>query len=217
MRAAERVERAERSAAILAAQVQWHETRSIVGTPAESYLRSRGITAPTPPSIRFGRVPMWRDKTTGKDGRPFPALIAACQNIRGTVVGVQRVYLTEDGHKAHMTNPKLSLGQVRGCAVRLGPVARAIIVCEGPEDGLTLRQRFPGASVWVALGTGNLPFVELPEGIETVTIAGDNNAPGRAAVAAASEAFAAQGREVRTIYPDAAFEDWNDELMGVRA
>ncbi len=212
-----RVERGERSAAILAAQTQWHEARSVVGTPAESYLRSRGITAPIPASIRFGRVPLWRDKTTGKDGRPFPALIAACQNMRGTVVGVQRIYLTEDGHKARVANPKLSLGQVRGCAVRLGPVAREIILCEGPEDGLTLRQRFPGTSVWVALGTGNLPFVELPEGVVAVTIAGDNNAPGRAAVAAGSEAFAAQGREVRTIYPDPAFKDWNDELMDVRA
>jgi len=162
-------------------------------------------------------VPLWRDKTTGKDGRPLPALIAACQNMRGTVVGVQRVYLTEDGHKAGVAHPKLSLGQVRGCAVRLGPVARAIIVCEGPEDGLTLRQGLPEASVWVALGTGNLPFVELPDAIVAVTIAGDNNVPGRAAVAAGSEAFATQGREVRTIYPNPAFKDWNDELMDVRA
>ncbi len=212
-----RIERAERSAAILAAQAQWHEARSIVGTPAEKYLHSRGITGPMPPSIRFRRVPLWRDKTTGKDGRPFPALIAACQDVRGKVVGVQRVYLTEDGQKARMANPKLSLGQVRGGAVRLGPVARTIILCEGPEDGLTLRQRFPDASVWVALGTGNLPFVELADAVETVTIAGDNNAAGRAAVAAGAEAFAARGREVRAIYPDPAFVDWNDELMGVRA
>ncbi len=211
-----RIERAERSAAILAAQGQWHEARSIIGTPAEIYLRSRGITGPVPPSIRFGRVPLWRDKITGKDGRPFPALIAACQNMLGRVVGVQRIYMTEDGHKARMTNPKLSLGQVRGCAVRLGPVARTIILCEGPEDGLTLRQRFSGASVWVVLGTGNLPFVELPDAVETVTIAGDNNAPGRAAVAAGGAAFAAQGLGVRAVYPNPAFKDWNDELMGVR-
>lgn len=210
-----RIERADRSAAVLAAQAQWHEARSVVGTPAARYLASRGIVGPMPPTIKFGRVPLWRDKKTGADGRPFPALIAACQNAAGKIVGVQRVYLTEDGHKARMANPKYSLGQVRGCTVRLGPPAREIILCEGPEDGLTLRQRHPQASVWVSLGTGALPFVELPPTIEAVTIAGDNNVAGRAAVAAGIAAFTAQGRTVSAIYPDPRFKDWNDELMGV--
>ena len=212
-----RIERADRSAAILAAQAQWHEARSVVGTPAERYLSSRGIVGPMPPTIRFGRVPLWRDKKTGADGRPFPALIAACQDISGKIVGVQRVYLTEDGQKARMTNPKYSLGQVRGCAVRLGPPAREIVLCEGPEDGLTLRQRHPRATVWVSLGTGAMPFVELPSIVKAVTLAGDNNAAGRAAVAAAGDAFASQGRSVRALYPAPAFKDWNDELTGKRS
>lgn len=212
-----RADRADRSAAILAAQAQWQGARSIAGTPAELYLRSRGITEAPPSTVRFARVPIWRDKKTGADGRPFPALIAACQNVAGKIVGVQRIFLTSDGRKADMANPKLSLGQVRGCAVRLGPPARHILLCEGPEDGLTLRQRHPGRSVWVSLGTGSLPFLELPSGIERVTIAGDNNAAGRAAVAAGIEAFEAQGRRADAIYPDPAFKDWNDELMGVRA
>ena len=211
-----RIERADRSAAILAAQAQWHEARSVAGTPAERYLASRGIVGPMPPTIRFGRVPLWRDKKTGADGRPFPALIAACQDVAGKIVGVQRVYLTEDGQKARMTNPKYSLGQVRGCAVRLGPPAREIMLCEGPEDGLTLRQRHPGASVWVSLGTGAMPFVELPSIIKAVTLAGDNNAAGRDAVAAAGEAFTSQGRAVRAVYPGPTFKDWNDELTGNR-
>ena len=138
-------------------------------------------------------------------------------HVAGKIVGVQRVYLTEDGQKARMTNPKYSLGQVRGCAVRLGPPAREIMLCEGPEDGLTLRQRHPRASVWVSLGTGAMPFVELPSIIRVVILAGDNNAAGRAAVAAAGGAFASQGRAVRAVYPNPAFKDWNDELTGIRA
>lgn len=211
-----RADRADREAAILAAQAQWHEARSISGTPAELYLRSRGIIEPPPPSIRFARVPIWRDKKTGADGRPFPALIAACQNAAGKIVGVQRIFLTEDGRKKDgMAKPKLSLGQVRGCAVRLGPPARHILLCEGPEDGLTLRQRRPGQSVWVSLGTGSLPFVQIPSAIERVTIAGDNNPAGRAAVTAGIEAFQAQGREADGDFPDPRFKDWNDELMDV--
>ncbi len=210
-------ERAERSAAILAAQAQWHGTRSIKNTPAERYLHSRGIVDSMPASIRFGRVPLWRDPRTGADGRSFPALVAACQNKAGEIVGVQRVFLTEEGCKAPIANPKLSLGQVRGCTVRLGPVAREIILCEGPEDGLTLRQNRPDASIWVSLGTGALPYVDMPDEAESITLAGDNNDPGRAAVAAATETFNAQGRSVRSIYPNPAFNDWNDELTGRRA
>src|SRR3546814_14897020 len=93
-----------------------------------------------------------------------------------------------------MSNPKLSLGQVRGCALRLGPIAPHIILCEGPEDGLTLRQKHPRASVWVSLGTGAMPHIELPDVIRRVTIAGDNNAPGRPAAETASAAFIEQGR-----------------------
>src|SRR3546814_13332004 len=91
-----------------------------------------------------------------------------------------------------MANPKLSLGQVRGCALRLGPIAPHIILCEGPEDGLTLRQKHPRASVWVSLGTGAMPHIELPDVIRRVTIAGDNNAPGRLAAETASAAFIEQ-------------------------
>ena len=57
-----------------------------------------------------------------------------------------------------------------------------------------------------------MPFVELLSIIQAVTLAGDNNAAGRAAVAAAGEVFASHGRVVRAVYPDPAFTDWNDEL-----
>lgn len=212
-----RAETADRAAAILSAQAQWHDARTVRGTPAELYLRSRGIIGDMPPTIRFARVAAWKNPKTGADGPALPALIAACQNRAGKIVGVQRIFLTKEGTKANMANPKLSLGQVRGCALRLGPIAPHIILCEGPEDGLTLRQKHPRASVWVSLGTGAMPHIELPEAIRRVTIAGDNNAPGRLAVETASAAFIEQGRKVDAIYPPRQFTDWNDELMGVLA
>lgn len=209
----ERIERAERIAAIAEAKRQWVSARSIEGTPAEVYLRSRGITGPVPWSIRFTYAPVRFDKGTGKAGPRLPALIAACQDRSGMIIGVQRVFLTREGTKARMSNPKLSLGQTRGCALRLGPVARRIILCEGPEDGLTLRQRYPRESVWVSLGTGGMPFVELPDEVEEVALAGDNNAPGRLAIEAASTAFEEQKRRVRKFFPAPEFEDFNAELV----
>lgn len=213
--AVDKRERADRAAAILAAQLEWHEARNVRGTPAEIYLRGRGIIGDMPATVKFGRVPVWRNKETGAEGRRIPALLLAAQDRSGAIVGVQHVFLTEDGKKAPISKPKMSLGQVRGCAVRLAPAARRIILIEGPEDGLTIRQRASRVPVWITLGTGMMPFVELPDIVRHVTLAGDNNAAGRAAVQRAIPIYEAQGRTVDTIFPPPAFEDFNDELRGI--
>ena len=210
----EQRERIERAEAGREAFRQWVGARRTAGTPAEVYLRSRGITGTMPSTVRFTYAPVRIDTATGKAGPRLPALIVACQDVRGKIVGVQRIFLDRDGNKARMTNPKLSLGKTRGCALRLGPVARHIILCEGPEDGLTLRQRLPDASIWVGLGTGGLALVELPAEIEEVTLAGDNNRPGRIAVEKGFAAYEQQGRKVASMFPAENFADWNDELLG---
>lgn len=208
-------DRTEREAAVADARAIWRRSRGIAGTPAEVYLRSRGITS-APGTVRFARVALWRDPETGKPGRWTPALVAAAQDTRGVVTGIQRVCLTPEGAKAGR-KAKLSLGQVRGRALRLGSPARHLTLCEGPEDGLTLWQRSRRrASIWVSLGTGNLHTVELPAIVEAVTIAGDNNAAGRGAAELAAETYAAQGRRVRILYPPEPYVDWNDELLDRR-
>lgn len=206
--------RAERAAAVEEARAIWRRSQPIAGTPAEIYLRRRGITA-TASTIRFARVPLWRDPETGTPGRWTPALVAACQDVRGRITGIQRICLTPDGEKLGR-KAKLSLGTVRGGALRLGPPAQHIVLCEGPEDGLTLRQRMPGTSVWVSLGTGNLHALELPACVEAVTIAGDNNDAGRDAAELAAQTFQAQGKRVRIVFPARQYADWNDELLGIK-
>ncbi|WP_419816141.1 DUF7146 domain-containing protein [Glacieibacterium sp.] len=209
---------AERLAKIADAQALWSSAIPAAGTPATVYARSRGITAPLPGSIRYARTWAWKDYDTGKVGPELPALVGAVQDVSGKVMGVQRIFLKPDGSgKADMRAPKRSLGQLAGCAMRLGRAAPHIVVVEGPEDGLTLAQGLPDVSIWVACGTAMMSLLQLPEVVTTVTLAGDNNAPGRFAVETAGAAFVAQGREVRTMFPDPAFADFNDELRGIRS
>lgn len=209
---------AHRDAKIAEAALIWRSALPPAGTPAETYARSRGITSPLPRSIRFTRTWTWKKHDTGKTGPVHPALIGAVQSIDGAVVGIQRVFLNASGTgKADFRNPKRSLGRIRGCALRLGPPALEIVVCEGPEDGLTLAEALPGVSVWVALGTSFMPALELPECTKVVILAGDNNAPGRAAIAAAGAAFMAKGLEVRTMFPEPAYADFNDQLRGIHS
>ena len=204
----------QRQAAIEDARAEWNSGRSVKGTPAELYLRSRGITGDLPWSVRFARVPLWRNRKSGTAGGWSPALLLAAQDCAGAIVGVQRVFLTPEGRKLPIRNPKLSLGSIRGTAVRLAPPARHIILVEGPEDGLTLRLQKRLTPIWITLGTGMMPFVAFPPIVEHITLAGDNNDAGRAAVAKAGEHFTSMGLTVDTMFPPAHFEDWNDMLLG---
>jgi DNA primase len=207
-----KLDKARRAVTIAYARIQWQESRPIEGSPAERYLRMRGINGPIPEALRYGRVPLWIDPRTGKKGPLNHALIAACQDATGRVTGIHKTLLRADGQLAEVRSPKQSLGQIRGGAVRLGPEASEVIVCEGPEDGLTIHELLPSTPVWVALGTGNMPAMMLPASIKRVLVAGDNDAPGRAAVERACEAFREQGRHAAAIFPGNAFGDFNDQL-----
>lgn len=196
-----------------------------VGTPAEVYTRSRGITIALPPSIMFASIPRWWDDETGECGRNHPAMVCALQDNSDEVVGVQCIYL-QDGGRSKYTRQnsngraaaaKLTFGRLMGSALRLGPIAESIIFCEGPEDGLTLAQKLPGQSVWVSCGTAAMAKMKFPQKVRSLILAGDNNDSGKLAVAQARHANQERGLAVQEVYPDAAFRDWNDQLRGIRS
>lgn len=208
---------AARAEAIAEAREVWTAAQPAAGTPAEVYARSRGITAPLPPSIRYTRTYAWRDRETGEIGPNLPAVVGAVTDGGGELIGLQRIFLADGGRaKARMKNPKRTLGRVLGGALRLGPAAAEVVLCEGPEDGLTLAQELPGASVWVTLGTAMMPAVQYPPEVRSIVLAGDNNAAGRAAVQRAALALSDAGYSVRTMFPGDGFADFNDMLRGIR-
>lgn len=189
----------------------WHVAKPVAGTLAETYLRSRGITVPLPATLRFLPAAAHRPSL-----QTLPALVAAVSVWPSkSVSAIQRTYLKSDGGgKAHVTPAKMSLGPIRGGAVRLGKAAPRLAFCEGIEDGLSIMQLDPTLPVWVTLGAKNLSSVILPDVTTEVVIVADNDANGvgvREAEAAAGR-FVAQGREVRIVRPPAAFKDFNDAL-----
>jgi len=210
---------AERLAAIEDARAFWAAAIDIYGTPAETYLRrARGIVSNLPPTMRFGMVPAAKDDA-GQWKRTYPALL--CAVTRGDdLVAIQRVFLRDDGRdKRWGKKSKLTLGRFRGGAVKMGsrrPDPAELIVCEGPEDGLSLAQELPEREVWAALGTANMPLLDLPASVRRIVLAGQNDAAGRAAVDAAAAALAERGLEVSTMWPAAEFKDWNDQSRGRR-
>lgn len=190
----------------------WESTIPAAGSLAETYLGFRGIASPFPADIRFARL------SCGSRGR-MPCLIAAVRNVAGDVTGIQRIFLRGDGlGKADMPKPKLSLGAVKGGAIRLGDLdgSGVLTICEGPEDGLSLLAMGAGP-VWVSAGATFLPHMQFPPEVRSIIIGADNDPAGVQAAQAAALAFTTRGLTARIIRPLPDFKDFNDELKGERA
>lgn len=185
----------------------WRNAVPAKGTLVETYLRSRGLHLPIPETIRFAQ------RRYGMRGPEHPVLVAAVSSIDGTLSGIQRTYLAADGTgKLAVAKPKLSLGRVSGGAIRLAPLTASLVVCEGLEDGLTLQQEL-GVAVWCAAGASMLPAMRFPDIVQSITIGGDADDAGRAAVRKAGAAFSERGISTRAFFPVDA-SDFNAELMG---
>jgi len=186
----------------------WRQAVAIQGTPAETYLRSRGVTCSLPESLRFARLHY------GKRGPQHPCLIALATSADNRGTGIQRTYLNGSGtDKASVPKQKLSLGRIRGSAIRLAPCDLQMIICEGLEDGLTLQQEI-GVATWVSAGVGNLKTMDLPARVRSIIIGADADRNGEVGARAAAERFVADGREVRIIRPCNGYKDFNAELRG---
>lgn len=194
------------------ARAIWQAAIPAAGTLAETYLRGRAIDPPYPAALRFARL------RYGKEG-VRPCLVCAVRDPGGEVTGIQRIWLADDGRgKAAVPQPKLSLGRLRGGAIRLGDPdgTGRVTVCEGPEDGLSLAAML-GGPVWVAAGATFLPAMQFPPEVRSVLIGADNDPAGRDAAEKAARAYQARGLAVRILRPLDGFKDFNDELRGERA
>lgn len=202
------------------ARVEWSKCVDIAETPAEKYLAKRCIPSEIVRSQRDLRC--GRFSFDGSAERHF-ALVAAVRDVNGSIVSLQRTFITEDGEKL-TSQSKRNLASGKGGAVRLNSplVPRKlnfadIVVCEGLEDGLTLARLCPEAMIWVAGGTSNLKAIDLPSLCFSVTIAPDNDSPGWKAANQLSKRLIAAGVDVSIFAPDDHFEDWNDWLCKAEA
>lgn len=211
----ERKQSEERMESIRAAVRFFHNGAPYRGSPAETYLNARAIYGIDPPAFRYGEVPSWRNRETGEWGKPRPCLMLACTDLGGVVTGIQRVYFLNGDPTLGKAAAKLSLGALKGGSIKLGPPRYQVTSCEGPEDGATIHAKSPDRSVWVAAGTGFLPWMQFPPNVRELIIAGQNDPPGIAATDKAALAHAERGMFVRKAFPPSGFKDWNDAERGI--
>lgn len=201
-----------REGKIAAALKVWHGATSITGTPAETYLASRGLAhLAASAALRFRA-----DTRHPEDRALHPALVALVSGPDGAPVAVHRTYLTRDGRKANVEPVKASKGPLWGGAIRLDPVAPELVIGEGIESsaaaGLLL-----GLPAWAAVSAGNLARgLLLPVGVRAVVIAADADKAGQEAAEAAAARWQAEGRHVRIAKPNRPGADFAD-LLAARA
>ena len=186
----------------------WSQSQPADGTHVAVYLQGRGINCDIPPTIKF------HPELKHPNGKSYPTMVAAVSIYPSREVSaVHRTFLLRDGSGKALIEPqKMSLGPIRGGAIRLGPPAEQMAITEGIEDGLTILQE-TGVSVWAATSASSMRSLVLPElpMASKLVICADPDPEGiRAADFKANEEEKIPGRDVRVAYPDGG--DFNDLL-----
>jgi putative DNA primase/helicase len=206
------LERTEESKVRALRQV-WAESRVVVhGDPVWLYLSRRLGIEEVPAGLRLHPGLRYTDEE-GHDLGKFPAMLARLQYPDGTGASIHRTYLTEDGHKAPVPQPKKIMAgkSLKTAAVRLSEVETTLGIAEGLETALAASIRF-GVPVWAATSAALLESWVPPTGVERVLIAGDNDASftGQSAAFGLARRLAQKGLAVEVQIPGEIGHDWAD-------
>ena len=183
----------------------------IAGTPAEAYLRARGITVPLDfPSLRFHPALWYR---AGRDAprESWPAMLAAVTAPDGAITGIQRTWLDRRRPaKAPLADPRRALGHLLGNGVRFGRAEDVLAAGEGIETMLAFKSVLPTLPMIAALSANHLAALTLPPTLVRLYVARDNDGAGYRAAVQLHERGAEVGVEVLDLVP--AGDDFNTDI-----
>lgn len=111
----------------------------------------------------------------------FPGMVGYVQAPNGDMANIWRWFLTKDGQKANVPEPKKSAGRWLhpSGSLRLGePTDGLLGTCEGMEGGLRVMVMH-GITMWPSMNAGMLEKFEVPKGlgIQRVYVYGDRDEP----------------------------------------
>jgi len=203
----------------------WQASTPIAGSPAEKYLAARGIW---PENIPVGLrahpgLPYVHGKERTFYGK-FPCLLAPIRNLDNALVSIHRIFLTPEGKKAPVPDPKKMMSQyleLSGSAIQLfKPTGDTLGLAEGIETALAAHaiSRMP---TWACVSAVLMEQVEVPKYIKKVVIWGDLDASNRGIEASTvlAERLEAKGIQVQVYLPNCPIPegekgvDWLDVLL----
>ena len=179
----------------------WNEGLPIAGTPAEAYLRFRGITGAFDYLSYHPRCP-WGPKP---HTRFLPALLIAAREGR-TLRSIQRIFL-DLAHGGYLD--KATLGTPGGATWQGMRVTDTLALGEGFETSAAFTQ-IHGIPCWATLGAARLDRVHIPDSVTTLIFAEDNDFEGRRARRKAWAAYRPRGLTLKRMPPPSRYGDWAD-------
>lgn len=185
------------------------------GSIAADYLRARGIghlegidALRCHPRLYY-RLSKADNPSTPKN---WPALIGIVTDLDGNSTGVHRTWIDPATRaKAPIADPRRSMGRLLGHAIRFGVPQDVMIVGEGIETLLSLREVMPDMPMAAATSSAHLAAFLFPPLLRRLYIAQDNDDAGRLATANLAERAAQLDIEVIPLVPERG--DFNDDLV----
>jgi putative DNA primase/helicase len=188
----------------------WQSSKAVeINDPVGRHLYRRVGPVSCPPCLRTAYNVRYQS-----DCPSFhPAMIAMVTGPDGTPSTLHRTYLTDDGRKAAVREPRLWMPGIiaKGAAIRLAPAGEALGIAEGIETALSASALF-GVPCWAAGNAGMLAAWQPPPEATRIIIFGDNdpNYTGQAAAYALARRLGSDERVVEVQIPAEVGADWND-------
>jgi putative DNA primase/helicase len=131
----------------------------------------------------------------------------------GALSTLHRTYLTNDGRKAPVTEPRRLVPGIiaKGAAIRLGPAGDVLGIAEGIETALSATALF-GVPCWAAVSDARLAAWQPPPEAKRIIVFGDNdpNYAGQSAAYALARRLRSDERVVEVQIPTELGADWNN-------
>lgn len=184
--------------------------------PASRHMRRRAVVGDLNASgLRyhpFAPISVYREGS-----RSRPALVARISDADDWLTAVELTYLEPNGRvAAGLALTRKTVGVVPpGAAVRLSPVAAEMLVGEGVVTTLSAIDRFqlPG---WALMSANNLAVWTPPPEVRRLVIAADRGSVGQGAAWRLRRSLARTGINVRMLWPEPPFGDWNEVACAAR-
>lgn len=176
------------------------------GDPVWDYLQRRVRIKSTPLALRY------HPNLHYEGSLSFPAMLALVTMPDGSASTMHRTWLDGSGGKAAVEKPKkVMAGTIKGGAIRLAPVDECLGIAEGIETALAASTLFD-MPVWAAISANGMQQWEVPEGIKSVVIFGDNdeNYVGQTAAFDLAKRLATRGIRAEVRIPARVGTDWAD-------
>lgn len=177
----------------------WSQGRELANTWGEAYCRYRGIVGRHDDLRYLPRCPKGRKPNTVFE----PALLVGVRE-RGEIKAVQRIFLRGDGQGYFS---KLMIGNPQAASWQGRRPGKILALAEGFESAARFAE-LHGIPTWSSLGAERLDLVRLPDRIEELIIAEDNDPEGRRASLKAAQTHARDGLTIRRMAPPSGYADW---------